>query len=135
MFVQTMYSVKAEDKFERSNQCVNQREEINPFVQQTFFNSDVIKCQSSGREQSSSLALKLSLQISRKESVKEADLLFLLQLVWGLRVYIRPPTHIWNCQWLSIIDKVVFLSQKGLDDFTMACPIHLCTFYEQEFKC
>ena len=35
-FVQTVDSVKAEDKFERSNQCVNQKEEINPFVHQAF---------------------------------------------------------------------------------------------------
>ena len=90
MFVQTVYSVKAEDKLERSNQCANQREEINPFVHQTFSNSDVIKYHSSGREESSSLVLKLNLQTCRKESLKEADMLFLLQLGRGLHVYIRP---------------------------------------------
>lgn len=99
MFVQTVDIGKADNKdntFGRSDQCVNQREEINPFVYQTFSYSDIIKCQSSDRKLHSSLAVKPNLQISWKESLKEADLLFLLQLVWSLPVCIRLPIYVWK---------------------------------------
>lgn len=74
--------MKAEDKFENSNLCRNQREEINSLVTRPTL-TVIIKHQAKGRRESSFFVNFERAQPanSQKESLREANFLFLLQRI------------------------------------------------------